>query len=100
MPMAKSQDTTECTDSTSGVARAARYRYARVKCFHSSLVPRQPNDRVLYSFLRHGTVVASRAAAMSGIMPIRKNVADTVRYVEIAKTSHTSGERKFGHSSR
>ena len=29
--IAKSNDTTECTDSTSGVANAARNRYARAK---------------------------------------------------------------------
>ena len=27
---------------------------------------------------------------------MKKNVAETVRYVEIANTSHTSGDRKFG----
>src|SRR5690606_41231965 len=55
MDMAKSHDTTECTESTSGVARAARYRYARVKFFHSRSVPRQPSERMLYSFFRQGT---------------------------------------------
>ncbi len=41
--MAKSNDTTLCTDSTSGVANAARNRYARVKCRHSLSEFRQPS---------------------------------------------------------
>src|SRR5437868_1395527 len=40
--IAKSHDTTLCTDSTSGVANAARYRYAPLKFRHAWLVPRQP----------------------------------------------------------
>jgi hypothetical protein len=48
-----------------------------VKWRHSLAVPRQPKARTVYSFLRHGTVVESRAAARSGIMPRMKNVADT-----------------------
>ena len=47
MPMAKSQDTTECTDSTSGVARAARKMYALPKWCHSLSVPRHPSDTTL-----------------------------------------------------
>ena len=37
----------------------------------------------------------SRTAAKSGIKPEYQNTKDTVKYVEIANTSHTSGELKF-----
>src|SRR5437763_318387 len=84
METAKSHDTTECTESTSGVASAARKRYARVKCRHSRSVPRQPSESTAYVFLRHGTVAESLAAAMSGIRPMKKNTDDTVRYVVTA----------------
>jgi hypothetical protein len=43
---------------------------------------------------------ASRRAAMSGTSPTMKKTVLTERYVEIANTSQTSGERKFGQSSR
>ena len=41
-------------------------------------------------------VAASRSAAMSGTRPTMKNTVLMVRYVEIANTSHTSGDLKFG----
>ncbi len=71
-----------------------------MKWSHCRPLPFQPKLSTVYSFFRHGTVVESRAAAMSGIIPITKNVALTIRYVLMANTSHTSGDRKFGHSSR
>ena len=37
---------------------------------------------------------------MSGISPTMKNTVEIVRYVEIANTSHTSGDLKFGQRSR
>jgi hypothetical protein len=37
---------------------------------------------------------------MSGTRPTMKNRALMVRYVEIANTSHTRGDRKFGHRNR
>src|SRR6267143_1998932 len=58
--IAKSQDTTLWTESTSGVA----------------------------------------SAAMSGTRPTMKNTVLIERYVEIANTSQTRGERKLGHSVR
>jgi hypothetical protein len=42
--IAKSNDTTECTDSTRGVENAARKRYARVKCRHSRSLFRHPSE--------------------------------------------------------
>src|SRR5579864_5728595 len=38
----------------------------------------------------------SRSVPRSGISPTNQNTADTVAYVETAKTSQTSGLRKFG----
>jgi hypothetical protein len=37
---------------------------------------------------------------MSGTRPTYRKVVETVRYVRIAKTSHTSGLLKFGQMSR
>src|SRR3954453_14131017 len=39
----------------------------------------------------------SRSVARSGIMPRYQNTSEMVKYVLIANTSHTSGERKFTH---
>src|SRR4029450_9842964 len=98
--MAKSNDTTECTDSTSGVENAARNKYMRAKWRHSLSEFRQPNDMTARIRLRTGFVSRSRSTAMSGIKPTYRNVLETVRYVEIAKTSQTSGLLKFGQMSR
>ncbi len=38
----------------------------------------------------------SRSVARSGINPVNQNNTDTVKYVDTANTSHSSGERKFG----
>src|SRR5215210_5874322 len=72
--IAKSNDTTECTDKTSGVAKAARNRYARVKCRHSRSEFRQPNESVARIAFRIGFLSRSRKIAMSGISPMYKNV--------------------------
>src|SRR5690349_10066957 len=98
--IAKSNDTTECTDSTSGVENAARKRYILAKCRHSFSEFRQPNDRTARIRFLTGFVARSRSTAMSGTRPTYRNVAETVRYVEIANTSHTSGLLKFGQMSR
>src|SRR3954468_13209234 len=98
--IAKSNDTTECTESTSGVENAARKRYIRAKCRHSCSEFRQPNDITARIRLRTGFVARSRSTAMSGTRPTYRNVADTVRYVEMANTSQTSGLLKFGQMSR
>ena len=44
---AKSQETTECTESTSGVASAAKKMYALLKWCHSRSVPRHPMEIIL-----------------------------------------------------
>ena len=40
----------------------------------------------------------SRSVAKSGIIPRYQNTTEIVRYVLMAKTSQSSGERKFTHS--
>jgi hypothetical protein len=50
----------------------------------------------VYTRLRTGSVDASRAAAMSGMRPMKKKTELTVRYVVTANTSHSSGLRKLG----
>jgi len=37
---------------------------------------------------------------MSGMHPRKKKVADTVKYVVTANTSHTSGDLKLGQRNR
>src|SRR5215472_11877232 len=94
--IAKSNDTTECTESTSGVANAARNRYARVKCRHSRSELRQPSESDARIALRTGFFSRSRRTAMSGIRPTYRKVLEIVRYVRIAKTSQTNGLLGFG----
>src|SRR5919199_5627241 len=98
--MAKSNDTTECTDSTSGVENAAKKRYARAKCRHSRSELRQPSESTPNTRLRMGFVSRSRRAAKSGTRPMNRNVVDTVRYVRMANTSQTSGLLNCGQMSR
>ena len=60
--IAKSNDTTECTDSTSGVLNAARNRYIRAKCRHSRSEFRQPSESTAQDrFLRIGFFSRSRS---------------------------------------
>src|ERR1051326_946058 len=98
--IAKSNDTTECTESTSGVLNAARKRYARVKCRHSLSELRHPSDICAKIWRRIGFFSRSRRTAISGIKPMYRKVLETVRYVRIANTSHTSGLLNCGHSRR
>src|SRR5579871_84503 len=98
--IAKSNDTMECTESTSGVENAARNRYARAKWRHSAsefLQPNESTDRICFLI---GFFSASRSVATSGIRPMKRNVVEIVRYVEMANTSHTSGLLKFGQIRR
>src|SRR5687767_4397735 len=75
--MAKSNDTTECTDNTSGVLNAARNRYARVKCRHSRSEFLHPSDSAENIALRTGFFSRSRRTAMSGINPMYRKVLET-----------------------
>src|SRR5215211_6287447 len=98
--IAKSNDTTECTESTSGVENAARNRYALAKCLHSRSEFRHPSERTLRIRLRTGFFSRSRRTAMSGTKPTYRNVDETVRYVRIAKTSQISGLLNCGQMYR
>src|SRR5215212_11843466 len=98
--IAKSNDTTECTESTSGVENAARNRYALAKCLHSLSEFLQPSDNTPKMRRRIGFFSRSRSTAMSGINPMYRKVDDTVRYVRIANTSHTSGLLNCGQINR
>src|SRR5215472_2833673 len=98
--IAKSNDTTECTESTSGVANAARKRYARVKWRHSRSELRHPSESIDRMDFRTGFFSRSRRIAMSGINPTYRNVLEIVRYVRMANTSHTRGLFGFGQMSR
>src|ERR1039457_22628 len=102
--IAKSNETTECTERTSGVENAARNRYARAKWRHSTSVLRQPNESAEKIAFLTGFFSASRSTATSGIRPMKRKVVEIVRYVEIANTSHTRGllncgqrKRQFGY---
>ena len=98
--IAKSNDTTECTERTSGVENAARKRYARAKWRHSASEFRQPNESAERMRFLIGFFSASRSVAMSGMRPMNRKVVEIVRYVEMANTSHTSGDLKLGQRSR
>src|SRR5262249_61595013 len=64
-------------------------------------VPAPPQRRAsIEKPRRRQPVEASRIAAMSGTRPTMKKTVLTERYVEIANTSQTSGDRKFGQRKR
>src|SRR5437763_12954041 len=95
--VAKSNDTTECTDSTRGVHSPARIRYGfsnRCQCRHE---PAQPTEKIPYMICFVRLVARSRSVARSGIMPMYQNSADTLAYVLTANTSHSSVLRNCGH---
>src|SRR6476469_2273631 len=78
--IAKSKDTTECTDNTSGVENAARNRYARAKWRHSLSELRQPSDSMVKMRLRIGLMFSrSLSTAMSGISPMNRKVLEIVK---------------------
>src|SRR3989304_1046769 len=98
--IAKSNDTTECTESTSGVENAARKRYARAKWRHSRSLFRQPNESAERIRFLTGFRSRSRSVAMSGMSPMRGKGAEIVRYLEMANTSQTSGLWNCGQMKR
>src|SRR5687768_14060440 len=77
--IAKSKETTECTESTSGVENAARKRYIRAKWRHSRSEFRHPIESTEKIFFRTGFVSRSRSTAMSGMRPTYRKVLETVR---------------------
>ena len=97
MEVAKSKDTIECTENTSGVANPANTRETNSKRFQFLARPDQPKDNIEYIFFATGFFALSRIVAKSGIRPMYQNTKDTERYVEIANTSHKSGELKLTH---
>src|SRR5687767_4744630 len=94
--VAKSKLTIVCTERTSGVASPARTRdndSCRCQCLAA---PVHPNARKVYSlFLK--PFALSLTVAKSGTSPVYQKRSDTVKYVEIANKSQSSGELKLGH---
>src|ERR1700687_5395423 len=94
---AKSQLTTVCTETTSGVARPASNNDAtsyRVQCIAD---PRQTIAKIPETIYAARFRPRSLRVARSGISPTNQKSRETVAYVETANTSHTSGLRNCGH---
>ena len=96
--VAKSKDTIVCTESTSGVARPANTSDKDSSLCQCLVEPDQPKEAMPYKYLRNLVFARSRIVPKSGIKPEYQNKSDTVKYVEMANTSHISGEAKFGQS--
>ena len=96
--VAKSKDTIVCTESTSGVLKPASTRDSASWRYQFFAVPVQPKEARPYRRLRNFVLARSRTVAKSGIRPEYQNNNDTVKYVDIANTSHINAELKFGHS--
>ena len=95
--VAKSKDTMVWTESTSGVARPARTKETSSKRCQSFARPDQPKESIPYIFLLNGVIALSRIMAKSGSKPVHQKTNETDRYVDMANTSHKSGELKFTH---
>ena len=96
--VAKSIDTIECTDNTSGVEIPARINEIISYLCQVRVEPFQPIEKKLYTNLRTLVVALSLMEAISGIKPMYQNTNETEKYVEIANTSHTRGELKLTHN--
>src|SRR5690606_1806832 len=84
--------------STSGVERPARISATDSYRIQVRAPPSHPKLRALYiaaRVLAPCRIARSRIVAKSGIRPMYQKTSDTVKYVEIANTSHNSGELKF-----
>src|SRR5215469_17027096 len=96
--VAKSKDTIVCTESTSGVLRpASTSESASCRC-QCLVEPDQPKLITPYMNFFHFSLARSRTEARSGIRPEYQKSTDTVKYVEMANTSQSSGELKLGHT--
>ena len=95
--VAKSKETIECTEKTNGVANPARTSDTISNLFQAFASPVQPKLNTLYTLLASGLVTLSLIVAKSGIKPMYQNTKDTEKYVDMAKTSQSSGELKFTH---
>src|SRR5476649_2829139 len=86
--VAKSKDTMVCTESTSGVLKPASTSDRdswRCQCL---VDPIHPKAAIPYNFLRSFVFARSRTVARSGNKPLYQNNNETVKYVEMANTSH------------
>ena len=95
--VAKSKLTIVCTESTRGVASPASTRDKdswRCQCFAA---PVQPKARKVYILLRNPFAL-SLTVAKSGTRPVYQKRSDTVKYVDMANKSQSSGELKLGHN--
>src|SRR5262249_56739258 len=85
-------------DTRGGVASRARRRNRPSKPRHTRYEPFHPRLKMAKSRCRKPDGKRSRMVARSGIRPIYQNVAEIRKYVEMAKQSQASGERKLIHS--
>ena len=77
--VAKSNDTIECTENTSGVAKPANTRETSSNLFQFFALPDQPKERIEYIFFGIGLFALSLIVAKSGIKPMYQNTNDTER---------------------
>src|SRR6218665_1234593 len=77
--VAKSNDTIECTENTSGVATPANTNDTNSKRFQCLARPDHPKDKIEYIFLGIGFLTRSRIVAKSGIKPMYQNTNETER---------------------
>ena len=77
--VAKSNDTIECTENTSGVARPAKTRETSSKRFQCLALPDHPNDSIEYIFFDKGFLALSLIVAKSGINPMYQKTNETER---------------------
>src|SRR5210317_910928 len=75
--VAKSNDTIECTENTSGVAKPANTNETNSKRFQCLALPDQPNDMIPYIFFAIGFLALSLIVAKSGIKPMYQNTRET-----------------------
>src|SRR4051794_19670946 len=82
--VAKSNDTTECTESTSGVHRPAKIRYAFSNRCQCRQEPVHPRAKMPYMIWRVRVVARSRSVARSGTRPMYQKSSETLAYVPTA----------------
>src|SRR5688500_17338727 len=76
---ASSHDSTECTESTSGVlspASTSERLSCRCQCF---VEPVHPKESRPYIYFLHFNFALSRTVARSGIKPVYQNKSETVK---------------------
>src|SRR3954447_19066608 len=98
VPAANSSDTSLCTETTSCTASAANSRYAWCQRSQCAAEPRQPSDSTPKKTFQPRLRARSRAEARSGTSPMYQKTIETVRYVNTAQMSHSSGLLNCGHT--